>query len=71
MQTYGGVDVYIRAFFTSALVYPWAKSPRYPSDRRLGGSQGRFVRCGVENNFFILPGIEPLTVQPVDNCNAD
>jgi hypothetical protein len=45
MKMYGGVDVQIQVFLTSALVvvsfmprplYPRGKSPRYPLDRRLG-----------------------------------
>jgi hypothetical protein len=58
MKTYGGVDVVIHVFLTSALVgcgqfhaptalSPW-KSTRYPSDRRLGGPQSRFGRRGEE-----------------------
>jgi hypothetical protein len=46
MKTYGGMDVLIHVFLTSALVevvsstprslYPWGKSPLYRLDRRLG-----------------------------------
>jgi hypothetical protein len=51
MNTYWGVEVYLRAFLTSALdggewsasrpgrFTPQGKSPRYPLDRRLGGPQ--------------------------------
>jgi hypothetical protein len=35
------------------------KSPWYPLDRRLGGSQGRSGRGGEEKNSQPLPGIEP------------
>jgi hypothetical protein len=50
VKTYGGVNVQILIFLTSALVagewsftprplYPRGKSPLYPFDRRLGGPQ--------------------------------
>jgi hypothetical protein len=57
MKAYGGVD---DIFLISALVggersdsrpgqvYPWGKSPLYPSDRRLGGPQSRSGRRGEE-----------------------
>jgi hypothetical protein len=38
---------------------PQGKSPRYPSDRRLGGSQSRSGRGGEEKNSKTPPGIEP------------
>jgi hypothetical protein len=37
---------------------PPGKEPRYPLDRRLGGPQSRFGRCG-EENILALPEIEP------------
>jgi hypothetical protein len=58
MKTYGGVDVYIHVFLTSALVggecsalrpgrfAPGGKSPQYPLDRGLGEPQGRPGRHG-------------------------
>jgi hypothetical protein len=30
--------------------YPWAKNPPNPLDRRLGGPQSRYRRCGKEKN---------------------
>jgi hypothetical protein len=59
-KAYGGVDVYIHIFFTSALFFgewsasrsgrftPQGKSPRYPFDSRLGGHQSRSGRLGEE-----------------------
>jgi hypothetical protein len=55
MKTYGGVEVYVHAFLNSALDgggiqihvsvdLPREKSPWYPSNRRLGGSQSRSGR---------------------------
>jgi hypothetical protein len=50
MKVYGGVDVQIHIFLTSALVesewslYPRRKSPRYPLDRMLGGLQSQSER---------------------------
>jgi hypothetical protein len=58
MNAYGGVDVYIHIFLTSALVGGewsvsrsgrfifWEKLPRYPLDRSLGGPQSRSGRLG-------------------------
>jgi hypothetical protein len=31
----------------------------YPLDKRLGGPQSRFGRCGKEKNLLPPPGIEP------------
>jgi hypothetical protein len=44
---------------------PWPLYPRYPLDRRLGGSQSRFGRGGEEKNYQPLPGLEPPIIQPV------
>jgi hypothetical protein len=38
-----------RYSFTPRKLYPQEKSPRYPLDRRPGGPQSRFGRCGKEN----------------------
>jgi hypothetical protein len=42
----------------SAALLP-GKEPLYLLDKRLGGPQGRFGRCGENKNLFLLPGIEP------------
>jgi hypothetical protein len=84
MKTYGGVDVLIHIFLTSALVggewsasrpcrFTPGKSPRYPFYRRLGGPQSRSRRYG-EVKMFTLPGLElplPLVVQPVASRYTD
>jgi hypothetical protein len=56
MKTYGGVDVYIHVFLTSALLggersvsrpgrfIPTEIDPRYALDRKLGGPQSRSGR---------------------------
>jgi hypothetical protein len=41
------------------------KSPWYPLDRRLGGSQSRSERGGEERNSQLLPGLEPPIIEPV------
>jgi hypothetical protein len=48
---------------------PRRKSPLYPLDRRLGGSQSRSGCGGEEKNFQPPPGIEPRTpiFQPREN----
>jgi hypothetical protein len=51
MKAYGGVDVQIQIFWTSALAGgEWLasglESPRYPMDRRLGGPQSRSGQYG-------------------------
>jgi hypothetical protein len=60
MKTYGGVDVYIHVFLTSALIrgewsasrcgrsYYLGKNPQYTLNRRLGGPQSRFGQCEEE-----------------------
>jgi hypothetical protein len=40
-------------------LYLREKSPRYPMDKRLGGSRSRPELCRVDKTFFPLPGIEP------------
>jgi hypothetical protein len=44
---------------------PQGKSPWYPLDRRLGGTQSRSGRDGEEKNSQPLPGLEPQIIQPV------
>jgi hypothetical protein len=73
MKAYGGVDVYIHIFLTSALtgnewsasrpkpLYPRGNSPRYALDRRLGGPQSRSGRRGEEK---ILDPTWTLTLNP-------
>jgi len=45
--------------------YPQGKSPWYPLDRRLGGLQSRSGRCSEQKTIQVLPGLEPLIIQPV------
>jgi len=44
--------------FTPRPLYTQGNRPRYPLDRRLGGSQFRSGRGGKENNSQAAPGIE-------------
>jgi hypothetical protein len=48
---------------TPAALLP-GKGARYPLDGKLGGLQSRSGRCGVEENFLSLPGIEPWSFLP-------
>jgi hypothetical protein len=55
MKAYGGIDVYIHIFLTSALAggewsvsRPGRFTTRYPTNRRLGGSQSRSGRRGEQ-----------------------
>jgi hypothetical protein len=41
------------------------KSPWYPLDRKLGGSQSCSARGGEGENSQPLPGLEPPIIQPV------
>jgi hypothetical protein len=41
--------------FTPRLLYPRAKIPMYPLDRRLAGHQSRSRRCKVQKNLLALP----------------
>jgi hypothetical protein len=69
MKAYGGMDVWIHVFFTSALVgVEWSSSrpgrfiPReIGPGRRLGGPQNQSGRCGKEKNLT-MPGIEPVAI---------
>jgi hypothetical protein len=45
--------------FMLLLLYSQAKSPWYPMDRRLGGTQSRSERSGVENDSQPPSGLEP------------
>jgi hypothetical protein len=49
--------------FTTRPLYSHGKSPRYPLDRRLGGSQSRTGRGGEEKNSQRLPGLKPPIIQ--------
>jgi hypothetical protein len=51
--------------FTPRPLYPQEKSPWYPLDRRLGGTQNRTGCGGGEKNSQPLPGLEPPVIQPV------
>jgi hypothetical protein len=44
--------------FDASAALPRGKSPWYTLDRRLGGRQSRYGRCGQENSLVLL-GIEP------------
>jgi hypothetical protein len=46
-------------------LYPQGKSPWYPLDRRLSGSQSRSGRGGEEKNSQLLPGLKTPIIQPV------
>jgi hypothetical protein len=51
--------------FTPRPLYPQGKSPWYLFDRRQGGLQSRFGRCGEEENSQPLPKLEPPIIQPI------
>jgi hypothetical protein len=51
--------------FTPRLFYRQGKSPWYPLDRKLSGTQSRSGRGGEEKNSQLLPGLEPPIIQPV------
>jgi hypothetical protein len=50
--------------FTHRQLYLRGKSPRYPLDRRLGGPQSRYGRCGVQKHFLPLPRLKPRPSNP-------
>jgi hypothetical protein len=71
MKAYGGVDMWIHVFLTSALVggecsasrpgpflYLRGKSPRYPLDRSVGGLRYRSRYDVDKRKFFTLAGLE-------------
>jgi hypothetical protein len=47
------------------LLYPQAKSPLYPLDRRLGGPLSWSGRGGEERISQSLPGLEPPIIHPL------
>jgi hypothetical protein len=68
MKAYGGMDVLIHIFLTSALAggersasrpgrFTPGKSPRYPLDRRLGDPRAGLVDL-EKRSFLALPGLE-------------
>jgi hypothetical protein len=74
MKAYGGVDVYIHVFSTSApVVGEWSASrpgrftPRCPMDRMLGGLQSRSGRRGT---FLTLQGSQPADGRCTDYATA-
>jgi hypothetical protein len=84
MEMYGGLDVWIHVFFTSALVGgEWLASrpdrftpgERTPGTHRIGGWVG--PRAGMDDaqkiKFLTLPGLEldPSVVQPVVSRYTD
>jgi hypothetical protein len=82
MKAYEVVDVQIHIFLTSALAWgewsasrpgrftPRGNSPRYPLDRRLGGTQSRSGRR-EENWPHRDSNSDPSVVQPVASCYTD
>jgi hypothetical protein len=75
MKTYGGVEVCSTFLdlstrwrsvvsFTPRLLYPRRKSPRYPLDTRLGGSQSWSGHCGEEKNLAPARN-QTLAIQPI------
>jgi hypothetical protein len=76
MKTYGGVEVQLHAFLTSALdggewlasrpgrYIPVVTDPVYPLGRRLGGPQRRSGRSGEEKHFLLLLRIESQSPSP-------
>jgi hypothetical protein len=54
--------------FTPRPLYPQGKSPWYPLDRRMGGSQSRSGRGGEETGSQPLSGLESPIIQLVAHC---
>jgi hypothetical protein len=59
--------------FTPRPLYPREKSPRYPLNTRLGGSQSRCWRRGEQNIFYPTGtrNSDPYVVQPVASRYTD
>jgi hypothetical protein len=57
--------------FTPRPLYSQGKSPLYPLDRRLGGSQSRYGRCRIKTNLLRKLGIETRAIQPVARRYTD
>jgi hypothetical protein len=59
--------------FTPRPLYPRGKSPRYPLDRRLGGTQSRSGRFGEQNILWPCQdsNSDPSIVQPVAGSYTD
>jgi hypothetical protein len=51
--------------FTPRPLYPQGKSPCYPLDRRLSGSQSRSGCGGEKKNSQPLPGLKSPIIQPI------
>jgi hypothetical protein len=84
MKAYGGVDVYIYVFLTSALVggewsasrpgcfTPRRKSPQYPLNKRLSGPQSWSGTWRTESSWlYQYSNYDPSVVQPVASCYTD
>jgi hypothetical protein len=82
MKTYGGVAVqllhsWLRHYMErSGQLYapaalPPGKEPRYPLDKRLGGPQSRFGRCGEQKSLALArnrtPAVQPVVRRYVDS----
>jgi hypothetical protein len=59
-----------RVSFTPRSLYLRGNRPRYPLDRRLGGPQSRYGRCGEEKNLAPAGNRNP-AVQPVARLYTD
>jgi hypothetical protein len=72
MKTYGGVDVWVRAFLTSAqdgsewsASRPGRFTPRYPLNRMLCGPQSRLDALARKNKILAPARNRTPVVQPV------